>query len=182
MMVHLPCYALSLSGAAAPTAPVAAAVLAGAPSALQGWLDASQLLPTVLGAAIFLANLAGGVVVLVAIVRGLISYAVDLVRTGGENVPKEAIRLSLGRSLALALEFQLGADILGTALNPTLQDIELLAAIVILRTVLNYFLGRELGEAQRREVTGQQQEAQGAVSGSAAGAKPTAGHVVERTR
>ena len=182
MMVHLPCYALSLSGAAAPTAPVAAIVLAAAPSALQGWLDASQLLPTVLGAAIFLANLAGGVVVLVAIVRGLISYAVDLIRDGGENVPKEAIRLSLGRALALALEFQVGADILGTALNPTLHDIELLGAIVILRTVLNYFLGRGLREAQQREVTGQQQEAQGSASGSAAGAKPTEGRVVERTR
>jgi uncharacterized membrane protein len=154
LWLHLP-----LVGAAAPAALVATVMLADAPSALQGWLDASQLLPTVLGAAIFLANLAGGLVVLVAIVRGLISYAVDLIRTGGENVPKEAIRLSLGRSLALALEFQLGADILGTALNPTLHDIELLAAIVVLRTVLNYFLGRELQEAQQREVTGHKREA-----------------------
>jgi uncharacterized membrane protein len=182
MMVQLPCYALSLPGAAAPLAPMVAVVLADATSTLQGWLDKSQILPTVLGAAIFLANLAGGVVVLVAIVRGLIKYAVDLVRDGGENVPKEAIRLSLGRALALALEFQVGADILGTALNPTLHDIELLGAIVILRTVLNYFLGRELREAQQREGAGQQQEARGAASGSVAGAKPTEGRVIERTR
>lgn len=174
-------HGLPLAGATVPAAPLAAVTLAAIPSALQGWLDASQILPTVLGAAIFLANLAGGLVVLVAIVRGLISYAVDLIRTGGENVPKEAIRLSLGRSLALALEFQVGADILGTALNPTLKDIELLAAIVILRTVLNYFLGRELREAQRREVAGQQQEAHGSASGSA-DAQPTAGRVADRTR
>lgn len=182
MMVELSGYALSLIGAAVPATPLAAIVLADAPSALQGWLDESQILPTVLGAAIFLANLAGGIVVLVAIVRGLIKYAVDLIRDGGENVPKEAIRLSLGRALALALEFQVGADILGTALNPTLHDIELLGAIVILRTVLNYFLGRELREAQQREVTGQQQEAQGSISGSTAGTKPTEGRGVERTR
>lgn len=163
MTAHLLLQLLPLLGVAIPATPVVAVALADAPSALQDWLDASQILPTVLGSAIFLANLAGGVVVLVAIIRGLIRYAIDLVRDGGENVPKEAIRLSLGRSLALALEFQVGADILGTALNPTLKDIELLAGIVILRTVLNYFLGRELREAQRREATGQHQEAQGQV-------------------
>lgn len=138
-------------GADTSLAPPTTILVAAISSALQEWLDASQILPTVLGVAIFLANLTGGIVVLVAIVRGLISYVVDLIRMGGENVPKEAIRLSLGRSLALALEFQLGADIMGTALNPTLQDIELLAAIVVLRTVLNFFLGRELRDAQRRE-------------------------------
>jgi uncharacterized membrane protein len=100
---------------------------------------------------IFLANAAGGLVVGVAIIRGLALYVVDLVRAHGGEVPKEAIRLSLGRSLALALEFQVGADILGTALDPTLNDILVLAAVVVLRTVLNFFLGRELREAAERE-------------------------------
>jgi uncharacterized membrane protein len=104
---------------------------------------------------IFLANAAGGLVVGVAIVRGLSLYLVDLVRERGGEVPKEAIRLSLGRSLALALEFQVGADILGTALDPTLNDILVLAAVVVLRTVLNFFLGRELREAERRERAGE---------------------------
>jgi uncharacterized membrane protein len=76
---------------------------------------------------------------------------VDLVRAQGSEVPKEAIRLSLGQSLALALEFQVGADILGTALDPTLNDILVLAAIVVLRIVFNFFLGRELREAAERE-------------------------------
>jgi uncharacterized membrane protein len=79
---------------------------------------------------IFLANAAGGLVVGVAIVRGLARYLLDLARAHGGEVPKEAIRLSLGRSLALALEFQVGADILGTALDPTLNDILVLAAVV----------------------------------------------------
>ena len=76
-------------------------------------------------------------------------------------MPKEAIRLSLGRSLALALEFQVGADILGTALDPTLNDILVLAAVVVLRTVLNFFLGRELRQAERRERTGPRAGARG---------------------
>ena len=61
------------------------------------------------------------------------------------------IRLYLGRYLALGLEFQLGADILSTAVAPTISDVELLAAIAVIRTGLNYFLSKEL-ERERREV------------------------------
>ena len=120
-------------------------------SILKSNLPYDAILSFLLQGLIFLANLAGGLVVGVSTVRGLILYVVELVRNHGDDIPKEAIRLSLGRSLALALEFQVGADVLGTALNPTQQDIEILAAIVILRTALNFFLQRELAEAERRE-------------------------------
>jgi uncharacterized membrane protein len=46
--------------------------------------------------------------------------------------------------LALALEFQLGADILGTTVTPTLESLTQLALIAVIRTFLNYFLGKEL--------------------------------------
>jgi uncharacterized membrane protein len=46
--------------------------------------------------------------------------------------------------LALALEFQLGADILGTTVAPTLDSLTRLALIAVIRTFLNYFLGKEL--------------------------------------
>ncbi len=62
------------------------------------------------------------------------------------------IRLHLGRYLALGLEFQLGADILSTAVAPTFEEVQLLAAIVVIRTALNYFLSKEL-ERERQEVT-----------------------------
>jgi uncharacterized membrane protein len=54
------------------------------------------------------------------------------------------VRLTLARYLALALEFQLGADILSTAIAPTWEAIGKLAAIAIIRTALNYFLGKEM--------------------------------------
>jgi len=57
-----------------------------------------------------------------------------------------AIRLSLARYLALALEFQLGADILSTAIAPTPKEIGQLAAIAVIRTGLNYFLSLEMKE------------------------------------
>src|SRR5215472_764242 len=55
-----------------------------------------------------------------------------------------AIRLILARYLALAIEFQLGADILGTAISPTWDQIGKLGAIAVIRTGLNFFLSEEL--------------------------------------
>ncbi len=55
-----------------------------------------------------------------------------------------SIRLILARYLALALEFQLGADILSTAIAPTSKEIAQLAAIAVIRTGLNYFLFIEM--------------------------------------
>jgi uncharacterized membrane protein len=56
------------------------------------------------------------------------------------------IRLTLARFLALALEFQLGADILSTAVAPTWNQIGKLGAVAVIRTALNYFLMREMRE------------------------------------
>ncbi len=58
------------------------------------------------------------------------------------------IRLHLGRFLALGLEFQLASDILATAVAPTFEEVQLLAAIAVIRTVLNYFLQKELEREQ----------------------------------
>ncbi|MEZ4737481.1 MAG: DUF1622 domain-containing protein [Caldilineaceae bacterium] len=57
-----------------------------------------------------------------------------------------AIRISFARFLALALEFQLGADILSTAIAPTWDAIGKLGAIAIIRTALNFFLMQEMKE------------------------------------
>jgi uncharacterized membrane protein len=54
------------------------------------------------------------------------------------------IRLTFGMWLALALEFQLGADILTTTMSPTLEALIQLAVIAVIRTFLNYFLNKEL--------------------------------------
>jgi uncharacterized membrane protein len=61
------------------------------------------------------------------------------------------VRLTLARYLALALEFQLGADILSTAVAPTWDQIGKLGAIAVIRTALNFFLTREMRD--ERETT-----------------------------
>ena len=79
-------------------------------------------------------------ITLVAFVRAL------LVRKAADF---NAIRLVLARYLAMALEFQLGADILSTAVAPTWNEIGKLGAVAVIRTTLNYFLSREMQEERR---------------------------------
>ncbi len=105
-----------------------------------------------------LAEGAAALVVGIAAIRGLLWFVLSLARSllgvagadTPEDVPKESIRLNLGRSLALALEFEVGADILKTVAAPDLNSLLLLAGIIILRTLLNYFLERELSAAAAR--------------------------------
>lgn len=59
------------------------------------------------------------------------------------------VRLTLARFLAIALEFQLGADILSTAVAPTWDAIGKLAAVAVIRTALNYFLSRDMREPRQ---------------------------------
>ncbi len=55
-----------------------------------------------------------------------------------------AVRLDIGRFLALGLEVQLASDIMRTAIAPTFREIGELAAVATIRTALNYFLAREI--------------------------------------
>lgn len=54
------------------------------------------------------------------------------------------VRLKFGIWLALALEFQLGADILNTTIAPSTEALIRLAVIAVIRTFLNYFLNKEI--------------------------------------
>ncbi len=62
---------------------------------------------------------------------------------------KIQVRLTFARWLAVALEFELAADILNTAVTPSWSDIEKLAAIATLRTALNYFLEKEIQQESK---------------------------------
>jgi len=68
-----------------------------------------------------------------------------------EKISEERLRLELGFALSLALEFELGADILKTAIAPNWQAIGIVASIILLRTALNYFLQKELEKTEARE-------------------------------
>ncbi len=48
--------------------------------------------------------------------------------------------------ILLALEFALAADLVRTAVAPTWDDIAKLAVIATIRTMLNYFLAKDIAE------------------------------------
>lgn len=70
-----------------------------------------------------------------------------LLRRNASTAAKEEVRLQFGLWLSLAIEFELAADILRTTIAPSWEEIGKLAAIVVLRTVLNYFLQTEIRRA-----------------------------------
>lgn len=56
------------------------------------------------------------------------------------------IRRAFTSYLVFGLEFFIAADVLKTLITPTEQEIVLLGAVVIIRTILGYFLSRESKE------------------------------------
>lgn len=67
----------------------------------------------------------------------------EFTRQSSAGVRREAwVRFAVW--LLLALEFELGADVIRTAISPTWTDIGQLGAIATIRTVLNYFLEKDI--------------------------------------
>src|SRR6476469_4997588 len=89
-------------------------------------------------------ELTGAVIIAIGIGLAFTAFVRVLIASEPENYNK--IRLLLARYLALALEFQLGADILSTAISPSWDQIGKLGAIAVIRTALNYFLSMEMRE------------------------------------
>ena len=84
----------------------------------------------------------GALVIGVGMVLAVVGFGRALVLREPERY--DEIRLLLARYLALALEFQLAADILTTAIAPSWDQIGKLGAIAVIRTALNFFLSREM--------------------------------------
>ncbi|HYF62302.1 MAG TPA: DUF1622 domain-containing protein [Herpetosiphonaceae bacterium] len=94
------------------------------------------------------AEMAAALVIGLAVLRSIVAYLGQLLGPPSHGAT-ETVRLRLGRALTLGLEFTLASDILRTAVAPTRQDILNLGAIVLLRTLLNFFLEREIRQAER---------------------------------
>jgi len=91
----------------------------------------------------------GAMIIAIGVLLAIFEFVKEIFARNKEGFTK--IRLLLARYLALALEFQLGADILSTAISPSWDQIGKLGAIAVIRTALNYFLSREM--EQERKIT-----------------------------
>ncbi len=102
-----------------------------------------------------LVEAAGALVIFLGAAIGFVRFVRALAQRRG-TADFVALRLELGRYLALGLEFQLAGDVLRTAIAPTFAEIGQLAAVAAIRTALNYFLEREIKE-EREEIEQREQ-------------------------
>ncbi|MEC4818084.1 MAG: DUF1622 domain-containing protein [Scytonema sp. PMC 1069.18] len=113
-------------------------------SPLETWLK------VIVGYLAATAEIAAAMVIGGAVVRGIFAYVRQFFSHTKQHFDAtESIRLKLGRALALGLEFTVASDILRTAVAPTRRDILNLGAIVLLRTLLNYFIEREIRQVEQ---------------------------------
>ncbi len=91
-------------------------------------------------------DIATGFIIGISALMGLISFLRILTKPTKEQThAKETIRLRLARGMLLALDFQVGGDILKTILVPSFNELAILAVIVGIRIVLSWSLSKEIG-------------------------------------
>jgi uncharacterized membrane protein len=108
------------------------------------WLtEVSQAAILVIDAMALLIILAGTIEAFVNGIRVLVSS-----RTGHEQ---RDVWLRYARWLVAGLTFQLAADIIETSITTDLESVARLALIAVIRTVLNYFLERDMADVRDRQ-------------------------------
>ncbi len=88
-------------------------------------------------------ELIGAAIIVVGVLLAIFRYALFLVGAKAYS-DLERIQLDLVRYLMFGLTVQVGADILGTAVAPTIAELGFLAGIVLIRAALSYFLSKDL--------------------------------------
>lgn len=65
----------------------------------------------------------------------------------------ERVRLMLGTYILLGIEFMIASDIINTVISKSIESLIFVAALVVIRTAISFFLGRELAElaAEKKE-------------------------------
>lgn len=67
-------------------------------------------------------------------------------------IPWERVRVNFGQKMVLGLEFFLAADIISTIAAPSNEALIQLGSIVIIRTILSYFLVQEVVRHKGKEL------------------------------
>ena len=98
----------------------------------------------VLGVLVIVFGVASG---LARLVRAEISAA----RGCDVDEARKRLRQMLGYYLLLGLEFLIAADIIDTLMKPSVQDLIVLGAIVLIRTVISWSLNSELRGGRKIE-------------------------------
>lgn len=98
-------------------------------------------------------NILSILILLIGVIFSLISFIKSELRKSPTDEKIKSIifiKNYLGSYILLSLEVLICADIIETIINPSFKDILLLASIVLIRTIISYFLNKEI-EASKKE-------------------------------
>src|SRR6059036_4153324 len=98
----------------------------------------------------------GVLVIVFGVACGLVRFVrAEFLAARGANVDEDRkhLRHLLGYYLLLGLEFLIAADIIDTLMKPSVQDVIVLGAIIVIRTVISYSLNAELKSEQKPGTT-----------------------------
>lgn len=97
----------------------------------------------------FAVNIVAIIVLVTGIVRAFCTFIRDVFM--GEDAIRaiSESRLELGHSFSLGLGFLIGSSIIRTTIAPTWNDIGQLAAIIALRTIMNFFLMKDIQNSKK---------------------------------
>ena len=120
-----------------------------------------HLIETVIEHASFVIEAIAAVLLIVGAVRFLaVALGTAVTRRDHLSRALQAARLRLGAYILAGLEFLIVADILFTIVHREFQDLINLAIIAAVRTVISYFLGKELEALRAGDDEGGRQAAE----------------------
>jgi uncharacterized membrane protein len=99
-------------------------------------------------AAELLIDAAAVLVVAFGALDALVRLVAQVAARGEMHGGRKAVWRRFAMWLLLGLEFELAADIIGSVVSPSWQDVGMLGAIAVIRTFLNYFLEKDLDSAE----------------------------------
>lgn len=94
-----------------------------------------DLIKTIIPEIIHILELFGITIIAIGGLRAFYKYLMNLLMKKDYS-----IKIDLAESLTLALEFKLGAEILKTVLVQNLDEMYILGAVILLRTVLSFVI------------------------------------------
>jgi uncharacterized membrane protein len=100
-------------------------------------------------------GLLGVMVICFGVAGGLARLVrIEIFALRGQNVNGDRVQLRqlLGYYLLLGLEFLIAADIIDTLMKPTPEDLLVLGAIIVIRTIISYSLNAELKPEQQHRI------------------------------
>lgn len=95
----------------------------------------------------------GIVVVLWGAIEGLIRLLLRIAAVLSRKVPDmpvSHVRSAIGEKTALGLDFFLAGDIIQTIVIPSWESLAMLGGIVVIRTVIAFFLNKDLRELSEK--------------------------------